>query len=160
MHGNGNVTFTSGIIAAIPGIATMAAAPKLGALGDRIGTERILTIGFIMAICFFIPTAFVTNVWQLGILRFLIGLSDATMIPQVQTLLAKNTPVMVTGRVFSWNQSFQAIGNIIGPLLGAVVAGWFDYSGVFLSTALLVFMNFLLFRVNVANKARSANSHG
>ncbi len=67
---------------------------------------------------------------------------------------------MVTGRVFSWNQSFQAIGNIIGPLLGAVVAGWFDYSGVFLSTALLVFMNFLLFRVNVANKARSANSHG
>lgn len=52
MHGNGNVTFTSGIIAAIPGIATMAAAPKLGALGDRIGTERILTIGFIMAICF------------------------------------------------------------------------------------------------------------
>ena len=130
----------------------MLAAPKLGQLGDRIGTERILTIGFILAICFFIPTAFITNVWELGILRFLIGISDAAMIPQVQTLLAKNTPIEVTGRIFSWNQSFQNLGNVVGPLLGAVVSGFFDYSGVFIATALLVLLNLSLFRINVANK--------
>lgn len=152
MHHSGDVTLVSGIVAAVPGIATMLAAPKLGQLGDRIGTERILTIGFILAICFFIPTAFITNVWELGILRFLIGISDAAMIPQVQTLLAKNTPIEVTGRIFSWNQSFQNLGNVIGPLLGAVVSGFFDYSGVFIATALLVLLNLSLFRINVANK--------
>lgn len=152
MHHTGNVTLVSGIVAAVPGIATMLAAPKLGQLGDRIGTERILTIGFILAICFFIPTAFITNVWELGILRFLIGISDAAMIPQVQTLLAKNTPVEVTGRIFSWNQSFQNLGNVVGPLLGAFVSGIFDYSGVFIATALLVLLNLSLFRINVARK--------
>lgn len=152
MHHSGDVTLVSGIVAAVPGIATMLAAPKLGQLGDRIGTERILTIGFILAICFFIPTAFITNVWELGILRFLIGISDAAMIPQVQTLLAKNTPIEVTGRIFSWNQSFQNLGNVVGPLLGAVVSGFFDYSGVFIATALLVLLNLSLFRINVANK--------
>lgn len=152
MHHSGDVTLVSGIVAAVPGIATMLAAPKLGQLGDRIGTERILTIGFILAICFFIPTAFITNVWELGILRFLIGISDAVMIPQVQTLLAKNTPIEVTGRIFSWNQSFQNLGNVVGPLLGAVVSGFFDYSGVFIATALLVLLNLSLFRINVANK--------
>jgi hypothetical protein len=48
MHHSGDVTLVSGIVAAVPGIATMLAAPKLGQLGDRIGTERILTIGFIL----------------------------------------------------------------------------------------------------------------
>jgi Arabinose efflux permease len=74
------------------------------------------------------------------------------MIPQVQTLLAKNTPIEVTGRIFSWNQSFQNLGNVVGPLLGAVVSGFFDYSGVFIATALLVLLNLSLFRINVANK--------
>ncbi len=156
MHHSGNVTFVSGIIAAVPGIATMLAAPRLGDLGDRVGTERILTIGFILAICFFIPTAFVKNVWELGILRFLVGISDATMIPQVQTLLTKNTPTMVTGRVFSWNQSFQAIGNVLGPMIGAAVSGFFNYGAVFLSTAVLVFLNFMLFRMNVLHTQKAA----
>ncbi|MGO3548807.1 MAG: MFS transporter, partial [Paucilactobacillus nenjiangensis] len=151
MHNNGNVTLVSGIIAAVPGLATMLVAPRFGALGDRIGTERVLTIGFILAICFFIPTAFVTNIWQLGILRFLIGISNATMIPQVQTLLTKNTPPEITGRIFSWNQSFQSFGNVIGPMIGAFISGLFDYSAVFLSTALLVATNFVLFRINVVN---------
>lgn len=152
MHHSGDVTMVSGIVAAVPGIATMFAAPFLGRLGDRIGTERILSIGFILAICFFLPTAFVTNVWQLGILRFLVGISDATMIPQVQTLLTKNTPAQVTGRIFTWNQSFQYVGNVVGPMIGAFVSGIFDYGGVFIATTLLVVINFILFRFNVANK--------
>ncbi|KRM11846.1 multidrug efflux MFS transporter [Paucilactobacillus suebicus] len=151
MHHTGDVTMVSGVVAAAPGVATIIAAPMLGRLGDRIGTERILSIGFILAICFFIPTAFVTNIWELGILRFLVGISDATMLPQVQTLLTKNTPNEITSRIFSWNQSFQSLGNVIGPMLGAFVAGYFDYGGVFLSTALLVALNFVLFRINVAS---------
>lgn len=138
------ITLFSGIVAAIPGVATLVAAPQLGRLGDRVGTELILTVGFIFAILVYLPMAFVTNVWQLMFLRFLIGISNATMLPAVQTLLSKNTPPQVTGRVFSWNQSFQAVGSVLGPMIGSTVSTVFDYSGVFISTSVLVLMNFLL----------------
>ena len=52
LGGHGNVTLISGVIASIPGIATLIAAPRFGRLGDRIGSERILTIGLILAISF------------------------------------------------------------------------------------------------------------
>ena len=56
---------------------------------------------------------------------------------------------MLTGRIFSWNQSFMYIGNIMGPLIGGFVAGLYDYSAVFLSTAFIVLINMVLFIFNV-----------
>ncbi|KRK88123.1 multidrug efflux MFS transporter [Lentilactobacillus sunkii] len=137
-------TFYSGIVAAVPGIATLAAAPVLGRLGDRIGADRVLMAGFLLAIVVYVPMAFVTNVWELIGLRFLIGVANASMLPAVQSILAKNTPPHVTGRVFSWNQSFQAMGNVAGPMIGSIVSTSFDYAGVFISTAVLVVINLTL----------------
>jgi DHA1 family multidrug resistance protein-like MFS transporter len=143
---NGNVTLISGIIASIPGIATLIAAPRFGRLGDRIGSERILAVGLIFAMLVYIPMAFVQNVWQLTFLRFLIGISDACLLPAVQTLITKYSPSNAAGRIFSYNQSFQATGNVIGPVIGSTVSSIFGYRGVFLSTSLLVLGNFLWVR--------------
>ncbi|MFC6253069.1 multidrug efflux MFS transporter [Secundilactobacillus hailunensis] len=153
------ITLFSGIVAAIPGVATLFAAPQLGRLGDKIGTELILSIGFIFAILVYLPMAFVTNVWQLMFLRFLIGISNATMLPAVQTILSKNTPPQVTGRIFSWNQSFQAVGSVLGPMIGSTVSTVFDYSGVFISTSILVLLNFLLVWHNTASLRRGHLKH-
>lgn len=149
MHNQGNVVFISGIIAALPGIATFLAASRFGAIGDRIGTHKVIIAGFIGATILFFLTAFVRNPIELGILRFLVGFTDACLFPQVQTLLTKNSPSMVTGRIFSWNQSAMYIGNIIGPLLGSTIAGISSYSMVFIVTALIVIANLILFRINV-----------
>ena len=149
MHNPGNVVFISGIIAALPGIATFLAASRFGAIGDRIGTHKVIIAGFIGATILFFLTAFVRNPIELGILRFLVGFTDACLFPQVQTLLTKNSSSMVTGRIFSWNQSAMYIGNIIGPLLGSTIAGISSYSIVFIVTALIVIANLILFRINV-----------
>lgn len=77
----------AGIVAAMPGGATIIAPPLLGRLGDRIGTQKILIGGFLISIACFIPSAFVTNTWHLAGLRFIIGIADASLFPQVQTLL-------------------------------------------------------------------------
>lgn len=53
-HGK-NVALVSGIVAAIPGIATLIAAPRFGALGDRIGSDKILIGGLIFAVFVYIP---------------------------------------------------------------------------------------------------------
>ena len=149
LNDHGNVVFISGIIAALPGIATFLVASRFGALGDKIGTHKIIVAGFIPASIFFFLTAFVQNTVELGILRFLVGFSDACLFPQVQTMLTKNSPAAVTGRIFSWNQSAMYIGNIVGPLLGSFVSGMFNYSMVFIVTTVIVLINLLLFRINV-----------
>ncbi len=155
MHNAPTTTFFSGVVAAVPGIATLFAAPILGRIGDRIGSDKILMIGFALAIVVYVPMAFVTNVWQLIGLRFLIGISNASMLPAVQAILAKNTPNEVTGRVFSWNQSFQAMGNVAGPMIGSVVSTTFDYAGVFISTAVLVVINLISVYHNTKSMRKS-----
>ena len=151
LDGHGNVVFISGVIAALPGIATFVVASRFGALGDKIGTHKIIVAGFIAATIFFFLTAFVQNTIELGILRFLVGFSDACLFPQVQTMLTKNSPAAVTGRIFSWNQSAMYIGNIFGPLLGSTISGLTNYSTVFLVTAGIVIFNLILFKINVIN---------
>ncbi|HIX70740.1 MAG TPA: multidrug efflux MFS transporter [Candidatus Enterococcus stercoravium] len=150
LGGSCNVTLVSGIIASIPGVATLLAAPRMGRLGDRIGSERVLAAGLILAIIVYLPMAFVSNVWQLGILRFLIGVSDACLLPAVNALITKYSPHHAAGRIFSYNQSFQATGNVFGPMIGSSVSSFFGYRGVFISTSFLVLLNYLLVRKNTA----------
>ena len=159
MHGHGNVTLVSGIIASIPGIATLIAAPRFGRLGDRIGSEKILGIGLIFAMLVFLPMSIVTNVWQLVFLRFLVGISDACLLPAVQALITKYSPHDAAGRIFSYNQSFQAAGNVVGPMIGSSVSSIFGYRGVFISTSALVLTNYLLVHRNtkeIAEKNQQA----
>lgn len=158
LHNHGNVVLISGIIAALPGIATFAVASKFGALGDKIGTHKIIIAGFIAASLFFFATAFVQNTIELGILRFLVGFSDACLFPQVQTMLTKNSPAAITGRGFSWNQSAMYLGNIIGPLIGTTVSGLSNYSMVFLVTAVIVLFNLFLFKINVLNHLQKSKN--
>ncbi|WP_261810940.1 multidrug efflux MFS transporter [Levilactobacillus humaensis] len=142
MHNAGPITLVAGIIAALPGLSTLLAAPKLGEYGDRHGTSRVLVFGYVFAVLMYFPQGFVSSVWLLGILRFMIGVSDGALFPAVQTLLTKNSPQSLTGTVFSWNQSFQALGSMFGSLFGGVVANIFNYNGVFIFTAITLLVNF------------------
>lgn len=145
MHHASNTTFVAGIVAAMPGIATVIAAPQFGRIGDRVGTHRMIKIGFMIAVIAFLPTAFVTSITMLMFFRFLVGISDATMLPAVQTLLSKNSPMEMTSRIFSYNQSFQSLGSVMGPMMGAVVASVFDYRAIFIFSAAIIIINATLF---------------
>ncbi len=141
MHQSGNITLMSGVVASISGIATLLAAPRFGILGDKIGTQKILLGGLVISFIVFIPMIFVTNIWQMVALRFIMGLADAALVPSVQAILMRFTPSDVTGRIFSYNQSAQSLGAVVGPIVGSLVAGYFDYRYVFLVTAIFVCIN-------------------
>ncbi|MBM7618077.1 DHA1 family multidrug resistance protein-like MFS transporter [Weissella uvarum] len=143
-----STTFLAGVVTAMPGIATLLAAQKFGVLGDRFGTDKMIILGFIIGFTALLPMAFVTTIWQLIILRFIMGISNSTMMPAVQTLLTKTTPTDITSRIFSYNQSFQSMGSVLGPLLGSVVATNFGYRGVFIASAILVAINAMWFISN------------
>lgn len=144
MHGHGNVAFMSGIIAALPGIATLFSAPKLGELGDRVGPQKVLLWGLAFSGIVFFPMFFVTSVGFLGVLRFLVGIADAALLPVVQTVLTLESPTQSVSRIFSYYQSAQAFGCVVGPMLASGVAGIFDYRHVFLMTTLLVIVNLVM----------------
>lgn len=141
MHNVGPITVVAGIIAALPGISNIFASPRLGRYGDKHGSGKVLIFGYIFATVMYLPQGFVHSVWMLGILRFMIGISDGALFPEIQTLLTKNSPIELTSTVFSWNQSFQSIGNMMGSLLGGWIAGIFNYNAVFISTAMLMLIN-------------------
>ncbi|MGP3593719.1 multidrug efflux MFS transporter [Vagococcus sp. WN89Y] len=136
-----NIAFLSGLIAAVPGISALISAPRLGKLGDRIGTARILMATLTCAVALFFAMSFVTSPLQLGILRFLLGFADGAMLPAVQTLLLKYSSDQVTGRIFGYNQSFMYLGNVAGPLLGASVSAMAGFRWVFAATAVVVLIN-------------------
>jgi DHA1 family multidrug resistance protein-like MFS transporter len=144
MHQHGNIAMVSGVIAALPGIATLLAAPKLGALGDQIGPRRVLIFGLIFCAAMFVPMFFVTTVIALGVFRFLVGISDAALLPITQTVMTLATPSEAISRIFSYNQSAQAIGSVVGPMLASIVAGVLDYRYVFLMTTGLVIINLIV----------------
>lgn len=139
-----NLALTSGIIAALPGIATLIAAPRFGSLGDHIGPQKVLIAGLLLSGVVFLPTFFVTTVFMLGVFRFMIGIADAALLPVTQTVMSVNTPQESISRIFSYNQSFQAIGSVLGPMLASMVAGILDYRFIFLMATGLVVINLLV----------------
>ena len=144
MNGQGNVSLVSGFVAAMPGFGTLLLASKVGHLMDKIGPERILLTGLLATAIIFVPMFFVTAPWQLGLLRFLLGLSSAAMLPAVQTILTLDVPSEAFGRIFSYNQSFQAAGGVAGPMVGSLVSSLFSYETVFLVTAMLIAIDLMI----------------
>ena len=153
-----NIAFLSGMIAAVPGVSALISAPRLGKLGDRIGTARILMATLIFAVVLFFAMSFVTSPLQLGVLRFLLGFADGAMLPAVQTLLVKYSSDQVTGRIFGYNQSFMYLGNVAGPLIGASVSAMAGFRWVFAATAIVVLINIIQLAIALRRRRQLAEA--
>ena len=141
MHNHGNVAFVAGVVAATPGLGTLIAASKIGHTMDQIGPERVLRFGLTVAFVLFIPMTFTHSPWSLAFWRFLLGLANAALMPATQTVLTLDVPTEAFGRIFSYNQSFQAGGAVLGSLLGSAISGLSSYPMVFAVTGLTLLVN-------------------
>lgn len=86
---------------------------------------------------------FADSALQLGLLRFAYGFGVGALTPSVNSLLTKMTPKEGISRIFSLNQSFSYIGQVLGPFVGSAVATGLGYRWVFFVTAAIVFGNFV-----------------
>ena len=130
-----NVVFLAGLAMSAAAFAAMIAAPRIGRFADRHGHWRVIVASFVAAGVLLIPQAFVTAPWQLVILRFLMGLALAGLMPAITALIRRNAPDSAIGRILGFSQSAQYLGQIAGPLAGAFVADRFGMPAVFLATA-------------------------
>lgn len=152
-HSN-NIALIAGIVAATPGLGTMLSASHIGHLMDRVGAEKVLRWGLLIATILFIPMTFIPNAWSLAFWRFLLGIISAGLLPAAQTILTLNVPPEAFGRVFSYNQSFQAVGAVLGSLLGSTISGMFTYEWVFAATGITLLINYLI--MQFSSQSRNA----
>ena len=138
-----NILFYSGLIVSAMGFSSLLSTPYLGRLGDRIGNHRLLLMGLFYSFLLYFLCGFAGSALQLGLLRFAYGFGVGALTPSVNSLLTKMTPKEGISRIFSLNQSFSYIGQVLGPFVGSAVATGLGYRWVFFVTAAIVFGNFV-----------------
>lgn len=141
LHGEERLALYAGLVGSVTGFANMSASPLLGRLADRIGQEKVLTFCLLGAALAYIPQSFVTNVWQLIAARFLLGVFMGGLLPTVNALIRKYTPDGMESRSYAFNTSFLSLGNVLGPILGGVLAGMIGIRGIFLFAFVLLVGN-------------------
>lgn len=143
-----NLMFVSGLIVSALGFSSMLSSSTLGKIGDRIGNHRLLLIALFYSFSMYVLCALAQNSLQLGIVRFLYGFGTGALMPSINSLLTKITPREGISRIFSYNQMFMNMGQVIGPFIGSAIATGLGYRSVFYVTSLIVFVNFVWSLIN------------
>ena len=135
------LAFLSGMVFAASGLSSVIAAPRLGALADRIGPPKVMVVALLAAGLLFIPQALVRNAWELMALRFLLGIATASLLPSINSMIRQITPDEMTGQIYGYNQSAQFVGSFGGAVMGGQIASTFGLKYVFFSTSVLLLLN-------------------
>ena len=126
-----NLAFIAGAVFSAMGIAQLMSSSPLGKLVDKIGPRKVLVVSLIYVGILNIPQAYVSDVYQLAIIRFLQGFGLGGMLPALNTYLSSKTPREFTGQVFSYNQSCLFFGYFLGSVGGASLMAWLVFTTLF-----------------------------
>ncbi|WP_176330334.1 MFS transporter [Oceanobacillus rekensis] len=141
IHGPVNIAFFAGMAFSAAGLGNLLMARSWGKFGDRIGHIKILIALLFLAGIAYLPGAFVTNIWQLVVLRFLLGVSIGGIVPLRIAYIRQKAPLSMQGEVLGYNTSLRFLGNIIGPALGGLIAAAWGFSSVFVITSILLILS-------------------
>jgi len=130
-----------GVVLGVAAGATTISSIYLGRLGDRIGHRRVLVTSIFAAGLLYLPQSAVTAGWQLLVLQALTGVAMGGVIPSISALLANHTQPGLEGAVYGLDNSINAAGRAVAPLIGSAVAAWFSLRATFTSTALILFIS-------------------
>lgn len=129
-------TFT-GLVIGVASFTTTLSAIYLGRLGDRIGHRSILIICLFIAAGLYFPQAWAGAGWHLLVLQALVGIALGGILPMISALLAGFTVSGEEGAVYGLDNSINAGGRAVAPLVGGLVASAFNLRATFIATALV-----------------------
>jgi MFS family permease len=130
-----HIVLDAGFIMAASAFGSILMAPRLGRWADRIGGWKVISFCLLATSAILLPQAFVTGWWQLGILRFLLGMSLAGLLPSVAKVIRHSVPERQLGKVLGYSQSSQYAGEVVGPLMGGAMGAHFGMRSVFIATS-------------------------
>ena len=132
----------SGIAYGATFLAAALVAPLWGKLGDRYGRKLMLVrASFGMAVCMSL-TGMVQSVWQLVLLRLLIGFAGGYASGST-ILVAMQTPKDRSGWALGTLSAGIMAGNLVGPLIGGGLPPLIGIRATFLAAGGVIFLAFL-----------------
>lgn len=99
-------------------------APGAGVIVTKLGERSTYVVGLLIVAVMTGVAVFVTEYWQLLLSRGLAGIGSSMFSVAATALMIKVMPPQQRGRVAGINSASFLLGNLLGPVLGAVVAGW------------------------------------
>jgi len=128
----------AGVVMAGSALGSILTAARLGALADRIGSWNVIIGCLVLTGIVMVPQAYVTQWWQLAVLRGLMGMTIAGLLPAIAKLIRHSVQEHNTGKILGYLQSAQFSGQVIGPLIGGQIGAHFGLQHVFLVTGALL----------------------
>lgn len=128
----------AGIVMAAAAFGSMLTAPRLGALADRVGGWNVIVGCLVATALLMLPQAFVTHWWQLALLRGVMGMTIAGLLPSIAKLVRQSVDESRSGTTLGYLQSAQFTGQVVGPLIGGQIGAHIGLQPVFFVTGLLL----------------------
>lgn len=98
--------------------------PTSGRLVDAFGERRIYITGLLIVAASTAAVAFAQDYWQLLIFRGLGGIGSTMFTVSAMALIIRLAPVDARAKASSTYATAFLVGNIAGPVLGGLMAGW------------------------------------
>ncbi|PWB46979.1 MAG: hypothetical protein C3F10_03085 [Dehalococcoidia bacterium] len=140
------VAFYTGLTASATGLSLTLTAPIWGSLADRFGRKPMFLRALIGAGILIGVMGIAQAVWQLVLLRFLMGAFAGTM-GAAAALVAAGTPRARVGYALGMLQTGQFTANMLGPVIGGLVAAslgiresFIFCAGLYVIAAVLVYI--------------------
>ncbi|MDO5634352.1 MAG: MFS transporter [Micrococcus sp.] len=118
---NASATAVAAVVSAF-GITRLLFAPASGRLTNRLGETPVYMVGVLIVAASMFLTAFAQNYTQLLIFRGLGGIGSTLFTVSAMAFLVRKSPPSIRGRVSGAYASAFLIGNIVGPMLGSMLA--------------------------------------
>ncbi|MFC0211145.1 MFS transporter [Paenibacillus chartarius] len=133
----------SGVVFGISFLASALIAPFWGSLADKYGRKpMLLRSGLSLAMLYFV-TYFVHHPVELMAVRICQGLL-AGYVPSAIAMVGTNTPENKVGYALGVMATSNAVGSIVGPMLGGFVSSWVGNREAFLVAGGVVFLSFVI----------------
>ncbi|MBE3590380.1 MAG: MFS transporter [Firmicutes bacterium] len=155
----GDPSLWSGAVLAGAFLGTAVMSPVWGTLADRFGQRAmLLRSGFSLALIYLLM-GYAQTPLQLAVLRVLFGMMSG-FIPASTALVASNTPTQALGRALGALQTGGAVGGVLGPLFGGVIAHLVGFRGAFTLSAAGLFLGATLAFLFVGERVQAGPARG
>jgi DHA1 family multidrug resistance protein-like MFS transporter len=138
-----------GLISAISPIPGILISSFAGAYSDKHGRNRMVLISLLIFASAPFTYLFVTEIWQLAIIRFYHGFATAIFMPVAMAAIADHYPAEVRGQALGTYSSFTMVGRFSAPFAGGALIYFANFGFLYLTcgiTAIIALVLALLVR--------------
>jgi DHA1 family multidrug resistance protein-like MFS transporter len=140
------ISTLAGSIFSVSGLFMVISSPWWGKRNDRSGYKRNLTVGLAVVGVVYAGHMIVTNLVQLALLRAFLGFARGSILPALYSMTSLFAPADRRGGMMAIASSMTILGNMVGPVIGGLVAGNFGINATFAVNSCLLLLTSLMVR--------------